>query len=74
MHVLVTGASSGIGRAICEKLLASGHRAIGIARDFGKFPCDDNRFEAHSIDLADLNHAFPTIYKTSSPPTQLSTP
>ena len=55
MRVLVTGASSGIGRAVCERLLADGHRAIGIARDFGKFPCDDRRFEAHSIDLTDLD-------------------
>ena len=55
MRVLVTGASSGIGRAICERLLANGHRAIGIARDFGKFPCDDHRFEARAIDLADLD-------------------
>lgn len=55
MRVLVTGASSGIGRAICEKLLADGHRAIGIAREFGKFPCADPRFKAHEIDLADLD-------------------
>ena len=55
MRVLVTGASSGIGRAVCERLLADGHRAIGIARDFGKFPCDDHRFAAHEMDLADLD-------------------
>ena len=55
MRVLVTGASSGIGRAVCERLLADGHRVIGIARDFSKFPCADLRFEAHSIDLADLD-------------------
>ncbi len=55
MHVLVTGASSGIGRAVCERLLADGHHAIGIARDFSKFPCADRRFEAHQIDLADLD-------------------
>ena len=55
MHVLVTGASSGIGRAVCERLRVDGHSAIGIARDFGKFPCDDCRFEAHEIDLADLD-------------------
>ena len=55
MRVLVTGASSGIGRAVCERLLADGHSAIGIARDFGKFPCDDRRFAAHEIDLADLD-------------------
>ena len=55
MRVLVTGASSGIGRAVCERLLADGHRAIGIARDFGKFPCDNCRFESHTIDLANLD-------------------
>ena len=55
MRVLVTGASSGIGRAICERLLADGHHTIGIARDFSKFPCDDRRFKAHAIDLADLD-------------------
>ncbi len=55
MRVLVTGASSGIGRAVCERLLADGHRTIGLARDFGKFPGEDRRFEAHPIDLADLD-------------------
>ncbi|MDE2810210.1 MAG: SDR family NAD(P)-dependent oxidoreductase [Gemmatimonadota bacterium] len=63
MRVLVSGASSGIGRAICERLLADGHRAIGIARDFGKFPCDDRCFETHAIDLADLDK-LPTHLQT----------
>ena len=63
MRVLVTGASSGIGRAVCERLLADGHRAIGIARDFGKFPCDNRHFEAHSIDLANLDQ-LPTHLQT----------
>ena len=43
---LVTGASSGIGRAICIRLLEQGHRVVGIARDFSKFPCDDAGPEA----------------------------
>ena len=55
MRVLVTGASSGIGRAVCERLLASGHRAIGIARNLSKFPCDHARYQAHAIDLAALD-------------------
>jgi NAD(P)-dependent dehydrogenase (short-subunit alcohol dehydrogenase family) len=33
-HVLVTGASRGIGRAVCETLLNAGHRVYGIARYF----------------------------------------
>ena len=32
-HILVTGSSSGIGRAITEKLLAAGANVIGIARN-----------------------------------------
>ena len=55
MTVLVTGASSGIGRAICERLLGEGRRVVGLARDFGKFPCDHPGFETHRADLADLD-------------------
>ncbi|MGH7997462.1 MAG: SDR family oxidoreductase [Opitutaceae bacterium] len=32
MNILVTGTSSGIGRALAERLLASGHRVWGVAR------------------------------------------
>ena len=52
--VLVTGASSGIGRAICETLLESDHQVVGLARDFGKFQCANPRFIAHALDLSDL--------------------
>ena len=30
--VLISGASSGIGRAVCERLLADGHEVIGLSR------------------------------------------
>ena len=54
MTVLVTGASSGIGRAICERLLGEGRRVVGLARDFSKFPCDHPGLETRRADLADL--------------------
>jgi len=55
MKIILTGASSGIGRAIGANLLAAGHELVGLARDFGKFPCHHERFTAHSIDLSDLD-------------------
>ena len=60
MRVLITGASSGIGRATSEKLLAEGHQVIGLARDFEKFPRSDKNFIPHSIDLSDLDRSVAT--------------
>jgi NAD(P)-dependent dehydrogenase (short-subunit alcohol dehydrogenase family) len=53
--VLVAGASSGIGRAVSAKLLEGGHRVVGLARDFTRFPCAHPDFAAEEIDLADLD-------------------
>ncbi len=50
-NILITGASSGIGRATCIKLLKAGHRVIGIARDFSKFSCNDDAFTPVTLDL-----------------------
>jgi len=52
--IIVSGASSGIGRAICEKLLEDGHQVVGLARDFSKFQCTEPHFSAHPLDLSDL--------------------
>jgi len=54
-HIIVSGASSGIGRAISTRLLEQGYRVTGLARDFSKFPCDDSRFTPVCMDLADLD-------------------
>lgn len=55
MHTaLVTGASSGIGRAIAEQLLQQGHCVIGTSRDIGKFRRSHPRFTPLMLDLAKL--------------------
>ncbi len=50
--VLVTGASSGIGRAIAESLLRQGHLVIGTARDSQRFTTNHPGFTAFTMDLA----------------------
>src|SRR3974390_2127854 len=49
--IIVTGASKGIGRAICERLLSSGVEVFGLARDvsnisFGSMSCDVCSYDA----------------------------
>lgn len=51
--VLVTGASSGIGRAVARRLLAENHRVIGTARDCECFARQHSRFACYSLDLAE---------------------
>ncbi len=53
--ILVTGASSGIGRAIARNLLQQGHHVIGVSRDSAKFTRPPDNFSPLQLDLSRLN-------------------
>lgn len=53
--IVVTGASSGIGRATATLLLEHGYTVLGIARDFSKCNFDSSRFTAIPLDLSRLD-------------------
>ncbi len=52
MKIFLTGASSGIGRATAEALLARGHEVWGTSRDPARLPTAE-RFHAVALDLGD---------------------
>jgi len=53
--IVVTGASSGIGRATASLLLAHGYQVIGIARDFSKCDFDSSGLTTIEVDLSRLD-------------------
>ncbi|BCG66078.1 MAG: 3-hydroxy acid dehydrogenasemalonic semialdehyde reductase [Methyloprofundus sp.] len=52
--LLISGASSGIGRACAVALLKEGHRVIGLSRDCSQFTHQHQNFTAFELDLSDL--------------------
>lgn len=66
---LVTGASSGIGLAICQLLLQQDWQVTGLARDFSKSTqlTDNPNFAPIIIDLADLERLPDTLNKLIKP-------
>ena len=52
--VLISGASSGIGRACAVSLLEQGHEVIGLSRNCQQFTHDHPCFTAYEVDLGDL--------------------
>lgn len=63
--ILVTGASAGIGRAACERLLNDGHAVIGIARNFSQVSYGHPSFTPVSLDLAALESLPEQLQKIS---------
>jgi NAD(P)-dependent dehydrogenase (short-subunit alcohol dehydrogenase family) len=59
--VLVTGASSGIGRAAARQLLELGHDVIGLSRDMKRFTSNHPNFTAMELDLAKLDDIQPLV-------------
>ena len=64
--ILITGSSSGIGRAITEIFLKDGATVIGIARSHDKFQPNTKRYKTFSVNVSDLNELLDCLKKIIS--------
>lgn len=61
--IIISGSSSGIGRAISQRLLSMGHTVIGLGRDHAKFNPGDPHYIPYPIDFSHPENA-DTILRT----------
>ena len=54
--VLVTGSSSGIGKAITAKLLDLGAKVVGISRDHKKATIQHDNYITYTLDISDIHN------------------
>ena len=54
--VLVTGSSSGIGKAITAKLLDLGAKVVGISRDHKKAIIQHDNYITYTLDISDIHN------------------
>lgn len=64
--VLVSGASSGIGRAVCENLLQQGHKVIGLSRTGAQFNVVPEQYSHWAMDLSALDTLPAALQKLQS--------
>jgi 3-hydroxy acid dehydrogenase / malonic semialdehyde reductase len=57
MKIIISGSSSGIGRAITLKLLELGYEVIGLARNHQKFNPQNSRYLTYTVDFSDIRNA-----------------
>ena len=55
-YVLVTGSSSGIGKAITAKLLDLGAKVVGISRDHKKSIIQHDNYITYTLDISDIHN------------------
>lgn len=60
-HIVVTGANGFVGRALCRKLLNSGHAVTGLVRRAGLLERGVSEWVDGSIDFAGIDAAWATV-------------